>query len=104
MGDDTYMGVPIITSPYMPDGQMMIVDKMVGNLKAATGISDAMRSIAGMSADFAVMDEWTDIESAYLNAVANGNSGILQRAALKEMERREREQAELEAVPGFGSF
>jgi hypothetical protein len=116
----TYMGMKVMTSPYVPDGQVLVVDgKAIGNLKtlgvtmqntastaehASRAMQDMGKGLAGLSADFVIMDEWADIEAAYLGKIADGNKGVLRRAALKEIERREREQAELEAVPGFASF
>lgn len=116
----SYMGMKIQSSPHIPDGKALIVDdKLIASLKsiqaltyntasAAQDTSSAIKglgkSIAGLSADFVVYDEWADIQADHLAAVANGNKGILKRAAEKEIDRREREQAELEQLPGYGSF
>jgi hypothetical protein len=123
-GDDNpitvFGGIPIYSSPHVPEGQVVTLggktyvqsmlalkealDKQGTTAIEASGALKKLGSIAGLSADFVIHDEWANIEAARLQAVAEGNSGILRRAALKEMERREREQAELEATPGYGSF
>jgi hypothetical protein len=63
-------------------------------------------SIAGISADFVIHDEWDDIEytAAELQAIADNHTGVLRREALRQIERREQEQNQLEALPGYGSF